>query len=160
MSEAKPKRGAPPHHYVDDAWLALRTEEVIEPARPIVDPHHHLWDNRSYAVAGADAHPFMTAIAETRVLPETLGTSWRKLRAAWPNTFVINTGFGVGDDRDEFERVVADGVADVVTVGRPFIGNPDLVTRWTQGAELTEPDPESFYGGGAEGYTDYPALSA
>lgn len=44
MSEAKPKRGAPPHHYVDDAWLALRTEEVIEPARPIVDPHHHLWD--------------------------------------------------------------------------------------------------------------------
>src|SRR5258707_12294784 len=25
-------------------WLALRREEVIDPARPIVDPHHHLWD--------------------------------------------------------------------------------------------------------------------
>src|SRR5258708_34377254 len=25
-------------------WLALRKEEVIDPARPIVDPHHHLWD--------------------------------------------------------------------------------------------------------------------
>ena len=25
-------------------WLALRTEEVIDPERPIVDPHHHLWD--------------------------------------------------------------------------------------------------------------------
>src|SRR6202051_2801422 len=25
-------------------WLALRTEEVIDPARPIIDPHHHLWD--------------------------------------------------------------------------------------------------------------------
>src|ERR1700709_389000 len=25
-------------------WLALRTEENIDPARPIVDPHHHLWD--------------------------------------------------------------------------------------------------------------------
>ena len=25
-------------------WLALRQEEVIDPTRPIVDPHHHLWD--------------------------------------------------------------------------------------------------------------------
>ena len=25
-------------------WLAQTTEEVIDPARPIVDPHHHLWD--------------------------------------------------------------------------------------------------------------------
>jgi predicted TIM-barrel fold metal-dependent hydrolase len=25
-------------------WLALRQEEVLDPARPIVDPHHHLWD--------------------------------------------------------------------------------------------------------------------
>src|SRR5580700_3086487 len=25
-------------------WLALREEEVLDPARPIVDPHHHLWD--------------------------------------------------------------------------------------------------------------------
>src|SRR5450631_1447307 len=25
-------------------WLALRTEDIIDPARPIVDPHHHLWD--------------------------------------------------------------------------------------------------------------------
>ena len=24
-------------------WLALHTEEIIDPARPIVDPHHHLW---------------------------------------------------------------------------------------------------------------------
>ena len=25
-------------------WLALRKEEVLDPTRPIVDPHHHLWD--------------------------------------------------------------------------------------------------------------------
>ena len=25
-------------------WLALYSEEVIDPSRPIVDPHHHLWD--------------------------------------------------------------------------------------------------------------------
>lgn len=38
------KRGAPPHHWIDDAWLALHNEDVIDAARPIVDPHHHLWD--------------------------------------------------------------------------------------------------------------------
>ncbi|VTU31961.1 putative metal-dependent hydrolase of the TIM-barrel fold protein [Variovorax sp. PBL-H6] len=38
------KRGAPPHHFIDDDWLALRDEPVLEPERPIVDPHHHLWD--------------------------------------------------------------------------------------------------------------------
>jgi predicted TIM-barrel fold metal-dependent hydrolase len=25
-------------------WLALHTEDILDPARPIVDPHHHLWD--------------------------------------------------------------------------------------------------------------------
>jgi predicted TIM-barrel fold metal-dependent hydrolase len=25
-------------------WLALHTEEIIDPALPIIDPHHHLWD--------------------------------------------------------------------------------------------------------------------
>lgn len=81
------------------------------------------------------------------------------LRAVWPGVLVLNTGFAVDSDRDAVERIVADGVADAVTVGRPFIANPDLVTRWTRGSELTEPDPSTFYGGGAEGYTDYPRLA-
>lgn len=42
----KPRRGAPPHHFVDTEWLALRTEEVLDPHIPIVDAHHHLWDRR------------------------------------------------------------------------------------------------------------------
>ena len=46
----KPKRGAPPHHFVGDAWLALRTEDVIEPELPIVDPHQHLWDRRPHSL--------------------------------------------------------------------------------------------------------------
>lgn len=40
----KPRRGIPPLLYVDDEWLAQRTEEVLDPTRPIVDAHHHLWD--------------------------------------------------------------------------------------------------------------------
>jgi N-ethylmaleimide reductase len=81
-----------------------------------------------------------------------------KLRATWPGTYVLNTGFGVDSDRDQLERLVADGVADAVTVGRPFLANPDLVRRWTQGTELNEPVQDTFYAGGARGYTDYPTL--
>jgi 2,4-dienoyl-CoA reductase-like NADH-dependent reductase (Old Yellow Enzyme family) len=45
-----------------------------------------------------------------------------------------------------------------VVVGRQFLANPDLAERWRKGAELNEPDQATFYGGGAEGYTDYPTL--
>lgn len=41
---AKPRRGIAPDLFVDEEWLALRTEEVLEPQRAIVDAHHHLWD--------------------------------------------------------------------------------------------------------------------
>ncbi|MBI1199830.1 MAG: amidohydrolase family protein [Phenylobacterium sp.] len=37
-------------------------EAILEPDLPIVDPHHHLWDRRSYATPEVDEHPFMTAI--------------------------------------------------------------------------------------------------
>ena len=32
------------HAPVREDWLGLRQEEILEPARPIIDPHHHLWD--------------------------------------------------------------------------------------------------------------------
>ncbi len=47
---------------------------------------------------------------------------------------------------------------DAVAFGRPFIANPDLPARFAQGAPLNPQDPSTFYGGGAKGYTDYPAL--
>jgi L-fuconolactonase len=42
--QTKPPRGTAPLHFVDDEWLALRSEEALDPLRPIVDPHQHLWD--------------------------------------------------------------------------------------------------------------------
>lgn len=41
---SRPKRGVPPLLYVDEEWLGRRTEDVIDPGQPIVDPHHHFWD--------------------------------------------------------------------------------------------------------------------
>ncbi len=49
-TNAKVLRGAAPHHFVDDEWLALRTEPVLEPDLPIFDPHHHLWDRRPHSL--------------------------------------------------------------------------------------------------------------
>jgi N-ethylmaleimide reductase len=54
---------------------------------------------------------------------------------------------------------VASGRADLVSFGRPFIANPDLVQRLSANAPLNMlMGQETFYGGGAHGYTDYPTL--
>ncbi len=64
-------------------------------------------------------------------------------------------------DRAEGEALLTAGTADLVAYGRPFLANPDLPLRFAAqeaglGAPLNEPNPSTFYGGGAEGYTDYP----
>jgi N-ethylmaleimide reductase len=53
-----------------------------------------------------------------------------------------------------------ENTADLIAFGRPFIGNPDLVERLKAGAPLTDAHPRTYYGGGAEGYTDFPTMDA
>lgn len=59
---------------------------------------------------------------------------------------------------EKAESLIAKGLIDAVAFGRDYIANPDLVERLQRKAELNPQRPESFYGGGAEGYTDYPTL--
>ncbi len=59
---------------------------------------------------------------------------------------------------EKAEKLVDQGYIDAVAFGRAYIANPDLVKRLQHNAVLNDPRPESFYGGGAEGYIDYPAL--
>lgn len=54
-------------------------------------------------------------------------------------------------------ETIAKGWADAIAFGRLFIANPDLPQRFALGAPLNPYDRSTFYGGGAEGYTDYPA---
>jgi 2,4-dienoyl-CoA reductase-like NADH-dependent reductase (Old Yellow Enzyme family) len=56
-------------------------------------------------------------------------------------------------------KAVEQGSADAAAWGKLFIANPDLVERFALGAELNQPNPETFYGGGDVGYTDYPTLT-
>lgn len=69
-------------------------------------------------------------------------------KGAW----IVNNGY----DKALAEDAVASGRADMVAFGKLFIANPDLVERLRAGLPLNEPDKATFYGGGAEGYTDYP----
>ncbi|MFC3076309.1 alkene reductase [Shinella pollutisoli] len=72
-------------------------------------------------------------------------------KAAW----MVNNGY----DRALAIDAVESGRADLVAFGKLFIANPDLVQRLKENAPLNTPDKDTFYGGGAKGYTDYPALA-
>ena len=76
------------------------------------------------------------------------------LRKLWPNAWIVNNGY----TREMALEAVASGRADAIAFGKPFISNPDLTRRLRENAELAAWDQKTFYGGGAEGYTDYPAL--
>ena len=89
---------------------------------------------------------------------EPLETLVRDLRERFDGVVLLNDGFGDVTTLDSVEKLLETGLADAVVVGRPFLANPDLDERWRRGADLNEPDQETFYGGGAEGYTDYPTL--
>jgi len=61
-------------------------------------------------------------------------------------------------DREMAIEAVEIGAVDLVAFGRPFISNPDLVSRLEKDAALNELDETTLYGGNEKGYTDYPAL--
>lgn len=76
------------------------------------------------------------------------------IRDAFGGPIMLNGGF----DGERAEAALAAGQADLVSFGRPFIANPDLVTRMKTSAPLAAPDPSTFYTPGERGYVDYPSL--
>ena len=63
-------------------------------------------------------------------------------------------------DKARGNAAIASGHADCIAFGVPFLANPDLVQRFKTDAPLNTPDSSTFYGGTAQGYTDYPFLNA
>ncbi|HTU60373.1 MAG TPA: alkene reductase, partial [Polyangiales bacterium] len=78
------------------------------------------------------------------------------IRSEFAGPIMLNGGF----DRERAEQALEGKQAELVSFGRPFIANPDFVDRVAQKAALAEPDANTFYTPGVEGYVDYPALSA
>lgn len=81
----------------------------------------------------------------------------RQLRELWPTAFMINTGYMASSELEDITPLVASGQADLVSVGRLFISNPDLVERWRRGLDRAPWDEDTFYTPGERGYTDYPS---
>ena len=75
------------------------------------------------------------------------------LRAIYGGPWLVNNGYS----RQMAIDAVSSGAADAVAFGKPFISNPDLVRRLRDDAPLSPLVQATLYGGGAAGYTDYPA---
>jgi N-ethylmaleimide reductase len=78
------------------------------------------------------------------------------LRRRFTGAWMVNNGYTRAMALD----AVASGTADLVAFGKAFIANPDLGRRLREDAPLNPLDTKRLYGGGAQGYTDYPALDA
>ena len=85
---------------------------------------------------------------------DNLPFDYAALRAKFRNAWIVNNGY----DREMAEAAIRDGRADAVAFGTAYIANPDLVRRLREHAPLNPADHDTYYGGGAEGYIDYPAL--
>ena len=77
------------------------------------------------------------------------------VRDVYNGHLMVNMGYSA----EEAAELISHQGADSVAFGTAFLANPDLPERIKAGAELNEPDPSTFYTSGAEGYTDYPAMS-
>jgi 2,4-dienoyl-CoA reductase-like NADH-dependent reductase (Old Yellow Enzyme family) len=80
----------------------------------------------------------------------------RSFREIWPTAVLV---VRYGRTREQIADDIDAGLADVAPLGRFALANPDVVTRLRTDAPLNEVDPATVYGGGAAGYTDYPALA-
>ncbi len=75
------------------------------------------------------------------------------IRKVFTNPLVLNQEY----NRDRADADLASGLADAISFGRPFIGNPDLVEKLRENATITADNYKTWYSDGPEGYTDYPA---
>jgi 2,4-dienoyl-CoA reductase-like NADH-dependent reductase (Old Yellow Enzyme family) len=78
------------------------------------------------------------------------------LREAFGGSVIQNGSF----DAPSAAAAISRGDADAISFGRPFIANPDLVSRFRQGLPLSEANFDYAYVGEEKGYTDYPVYAA
>ena len=81
---------------------------------------------------------------------------YRALKRLFGGLVIANNGF----DKRRANAAIADGEADLVAFGKPFIANPDLAIRLLLDAPIMPVNRDTLYGGGEAGYTDYPMLRA
>ncbi|GAA1560065.1 alkene reductase [Actinomadura kijaniata] len=100
-------------------------------------------------------------LAYVHIMENVNRDTTRKIRAEWPGTLILNphpTPESYPAHPEHGEEALREGVADAIAFGELWLANPDLPERIRAGGPYNEADRATFYGGGAKGYTDYPAL--
>ncbi|WP_211096826.1 alkene reductase [Arthrobacter echini] len=150
--------------FVVDVVTAVAAEVGADKVGLRISPAHNIQD--ALETDADDVHATYTALVRS-IAPlklaylsvlhaEPTGGLVQDLRQTFGGPFLVNSGFGVITNREEAIAILEDGVGDAVVVGRPAIANPDLARRWRDNLPENQPNPATFYGLGAEGYTDYP----
>jgi len=139
---------------VTDVWGADRVGVRLSPGGTFNDMH----DDDPLVTFGYAAErltPFDLAYLHVveNELPNGASVS-AFMRGAYDGTLIAAGGY----DRESGEEALQQGRADLIGYARYFLANPDLPRRFALDAPLNEWDQSTFYGGGAEGYTDYPTL--
>jgi N-ethylmaleimide reductase len=87
------------------------------------------------------------------IVPDSIKATFR---ATFKRTLILSGGY----DATRAESDLGADKGDLIAFGKPFLANPDLITRWKEDTALNAPDMSTFYTPGPKGYTDYPALVA
>ena len=115
---SNPKR---PHADIRPDWLALRSEEAIEPELPIVDPHHHLWDRPGHRYM---AHDYMDDIRTGHTVVSTVFVQCRSmLRKDGPRDMAP---VGEVDFANGAAALGASGLFEPTRVCEAIVGGADL----------------------------------
>jgi len=78
------------------------------------------------------------------------------IRKLWKGPLIVNRP---GRPREQIGSDVASGLADLESYGQMVLANPDFVERLKTNSAMNEADRNSFFGGTAQGYIDYPTLN-
>ncbi|MEJ7137453.1 alkene reductase [Amphibiibacter pelophylacis] len=111
-----------------------------------------------HVVEGATAGPRDHSQGETPFDWAALQQAYRS--AGGQGAWMVNNGYTRELADEALAGRLSGAQADLVAFGRPYIANPDLAERLRTGAPLNPLDADTLYGGGAKGYTDYPALDS
>jgi len=144
---------------VSDVWGANRTAVRLSPLQPFGDMKESSPKTLfSYVVKQLNelglAYLHVTEMGSEA--PGDAGPAFdlTTLRSLFNGIYITNAGY----NKERGNNAIKQNSCDAVAFGVPLISNPDLVERYKKDATLNEADPRKFYGGSADGYTDYPSL--
>ncbi|CAX60326.1 NADH:flavin oxidoreductase/NADH oxidase [Erwinia billingiae Eb661] len=138
---------------ISDEIGTSRTGVRLSPCNQLQDMAHYADTSETYLYIGKELS--RRGIAYVHLMaqgPVMFNGLLRDFRQVWRGTLILAGGLTPA----QAAALIDDGLTDLAAFGSPFIANPDFVERVRKGWPLTMARRSSYYGGGEEGYTDYP----